>query len=50
MFKNIIREHTEMLLNPFFELIERAEDEFECYDDTESGNISGNSKYLDRLK
>ena len=39
-----------MLLNPFFELFERAEDEYECYDDAESPDISGNEKYLDLLK
>ena len=50
MFKSIIREHSEMLLNPFFELFERPDDEFESYDDEEGAEISGNAKYLDRLK
>lgn len=39
-----------MILNPFFEPYERPEDEFECYDDEDNANITGNQAYLDILK
>ena len=50
MFRNLIRTHTEMMLNPFFELFDRAEDESECYDEVDSTKFNGNQRYLDYLK
>jgi hypothetical protein len=46
MFKMIIRAHTDMMLNPFFEPYENGEDENECYDDVDSEQVSGNQLYL----
>lgn len=43
MFRSIIRAHTEMMLNPFFEPYERPEDENECFEDVDNGKITGNS-------
>ncbi len=50
MFRSVIRMHTDMMLNPFFEPYERPEDEFECFDDEENGEITGNQTYIDILK
>lgn len=30
------------MLNPFFELYDKPEEEFECYDDEENEKITGN--------
>lgn len=42
MFKNIIKSHTEMILNPFFEVSDRVDEEDECYDIDESNSFTGN--------
>lgn len=46
MFKSIIRSHSEMMLNPFFEPFENAEEENECFDEIESDQVTGNTLYL----
>ena len=52
MFKSLLRTHTELLLNPFFEPCERADDENECFDDDVEGTvgISGSQRYIDLFK
>ena len=61
MFKSILRAHTELLLNPFFEPSEGGgadSDILECYDEDEGeapeSGVSlahqlGNSRYMDVL-
>jgi hypothetical protein len=49
MFKSIIKAHTEMMLNPFFEPYERPEDENECFEEVEESKFTGNAKFLDIL-
>ena len=62
MFKSLLRAHTELLLNPFFEPSEGGgvdSDLLECYDDDEEldsenqhmslSHVLGNSRYTDVL-
>ena len=57
MFKSILRAHTELLLNPFFEPSEGGgadSDVLECYDEDEDTPSSlahdlGNQRYMDVL-
>lgn len=50
MFKNIIKSHTEMILNPFFEVSDRVDEEDECYDIEESKSFTGNQAFIDTFK
>lgn len=50
MFKSIIRAHTEMILNPFFEPFDRVDEEDECFELDDDDNTTGNQMYLDLLK
>ncbi len=50
MLRGIIRAHTELMLNPFFEMYERPEDENECYDDEDESDITGNARYIEIFK
>ncbi len=57
MFKSLLRAHTELLLNPFFEPSEGGgvdSDILECYDDDEETQSSlahelGNQRFMDVL-
>ncbi len=49
MFKAILRAHTEMLLNPFFELLSKEEDAEE-EDEAEFGQYTNNNEYVLMLK
>ena len=42
MFRSVIKAHTEMMLNPFFEPYDKPEEEFECFDDDQNEGITGN--------
>lgn len=50
MFKSIIRAHTEMILNPFFEPFDRVDEEDECFEQDDENNASGNQMYIDIFK
>ena len=57
MFKSVIRAHTELLLNPFFEPSEGGgaeSEQTECYDEDDEdeeqlSTVMGNSRYMDVL-